>query len=518
MSTKDDNYSFIEQSFTASEKEYYNLNLNQSKNCLILIPIQSHSKSNNDNYGGSTFTTLQEDNDDLKKRWKNENISNTINKSTLSLHISVNENTTEAAASHLFGDDEIDGLKKEKFGSIKNSKQCFADSLKSRNPFEFPRQQEEDRAADPEVVGFRSSQRILNPNQGSSSSYQSEPATKEHIRHYMKIVFDKNPNVTGEEMEKEIASTYPLDAPSLSTCLRWIKQFKSGEQNVELKDHERSGRPGKFVDTELHDFVLANPNMTVKMFAEHFECATGTISNHLSKLGIVHKFGRWIPHRLTPANIARRLEVSTDLLNRYNQGELNLDNILTTDEKWVVYDNGVRRRQWVERGSSALPTPRPEIHQKKLMLCFFWDTEGPVHFEFVPEGRTVDKYFYRQMLDRVQQAIVEKRGAERQVFFLQDNAPAHRAIITKEKIEELGWTLLPHPPYSPCLSPSDFHAFLSLSNWLNGKVFENDDQLKQSIQEWIDDKPSGFWVHGFTKLPQRWQKCIDAQGNYFEDD
>ncbi len=40
----------------------------------------------------------------------------------------------------------------------------------------------------------------------SSSSYQSEHETKEHIRHYMRIIFDKNPDVTGEEMEKEIDS------------------------------------------------------------------------------------------------------------------------------------------------------------------------------------------------------------------------------------------------------------------------------------------------------------------------
>uniref|UniRef100_A0AC35GQS9 Transposase Synechocystis PCC 6803 domain-containing protein n=1 Tax=Panagrolaimus sp. PS1159 TaxID=55785 RepID=A0AC35GQS9_9BILA len=375
-----------------------------------------------------------------KRSWKKVSSSSNTNNSTLSLHNAAYE---ALIAPYSVGDIKDDGFKMKKSDS---NKQLFSDST-IQNPFEFPRQQEQNRTPEPEVMGFRASQRLRNPNQGSSSSYQSKPETKEHIRHYMKIIFDKNPEVTAEEMEKEIESTYPLDAPSTRTCYRWIKEFKSGEQIVKLKDHERSGRPGKLDETELHDFVLANPNMTVKMFAEHFGCATGTISNHLKKLDIVHKFGRWIPHRLTPANISRH-----------------------------------------------------------------------VHFEFVPDGHTVDKFFYRRMLDRVQQALIEKRGAGREVFFLQDNAPAHRAKITKEKIEELGWTLLPHPPYSPCLSPSDYHAFLSLSNWLQDKIFENDDQLRQSIQEWIDEKPSGFWVRGFTKLPERWQKCINAHGNYFEDD
>jgi hypothetical protein len=132
MATKDDSCSFIEQSFTASENGYYNLNLNQSKKCPILIPVQSYTKSYNDKYSSSTFTTLNGDNNDLKKRWKNENILNTTNTSTISLHISASEITTEAAVSDLFGDEKIAGLKKEKFGSIKTSKQRFADSFKSR--------------------------------------------------------------------------------------------------------------------------------------------------------------------------------------------------------------------------------------------------------------------------------------------------------------------------------------------------------------------------------------------------
>jgi hypothetical protein len=50
MSTKNDKNLFIEQSFTHSEN--YNLNLNQSKRCPILVPIQSYNKSNNNEYYG----------------------------------------------------------------------------------------------------------------------------------------------------------------------------------------------------------------------------------------------------------------------------------------------------------------------------------------------------------------------------------------------------------------------------------------------------------------------------------
>uniref|UniRef100_A0AC35GXS8 Uncharacterized protein n=1 Tax=Panagrolaimus sp. PS1159 TaxID=55785 RepID=A0AC35GXS8_9BILA len=155
MATKNDKYSFIGQSFTTSKNQYYNLNLNQSEKCATLIPVQFNSKPNNNKYNVSdnyeekeklqswnksskvsAFATFNEDNNDLKKCWKKENTLNTNNKSTLSLHIEAYKNPI---ASELFGNENIEGLKREKFGSIK--KRCFTDNLKSRNPFEFPRQQ-----------------------------------------------------------------------------------------------------------------------------------------------------------------------------------------------------------------------------------------------------------------------------------------------------------------------------------------------------------------------------------------
>uniref|UniRef100_A0AC35GS49 Uncharacterized protein n=1 Tax=Panagrolaimus sp. PS1159 TaxID=55785 RepID=A0AC35GS49_9BILA len=168
MSTKNDKYSFFEQSFATSENPCYNLNLNQRKKCPKLIPVQSNSKPKNDKYcekerlqlssKTSTFTTLNEDNIDFKKQWKNENTLNTTNKSALSLHIGAYRNPIETAASDLFNDENIEGLKKEKIGSIKTSKQCFIDNLKSRNPFEFPRQQNRNK---PEVMQYSTSQRLL---------------------------------------------------------------------------------------------------------------------------------------------------------------------------------------------------------------------------------------------------------------------------------------------------------------------------------------------------------------------
>lgn len=297
----------------------------------------------------------------------NEKNLSLINTSTLSLHIAEYENSIEDVSSDTNGNKIFKMIDVKKKSELLKQNFTF---VELQNSLEIPRQRRR-QPTRPEVMQFRASQRLLNPN----SSYQSSKDKKQHLRHFMRIIFDKNPNVTGYDMQKEIADTYPDEAPSVRTCWEWIRKFKSDEDN-NLKDDKRSGRPEYICDDLLRAYVIENSGKTVKMIADHFGCGTGTISRHLNKIGFVHKFGKWLPHRLSPANTARRLEVATDLLGRSRSGRLNLDHILTCDEKWVVYDNVIRRRQWVPRGSPATPTARAPLHQRKLLLCFFWDSEG----------------------------------------------------------------------------------------------------------------------------------------------
>uniref|UniRef100_A0AC35GQG0 Uncharacterized protein n=1 Tax=Panagrolaimus sp. PS1159 TaxID=55785 RepID=A0AC35GQG0_9BILA len=190
MSTKNDKFSLIKKNFTTSENYYYNLDLNQDKKCPILVPAQSFRKPYNDKYcvsdnyeekgklqprnkssKVSTFTTHNEDNNNFKKSWKNENTLITTNKSTISLHIAAHENSNEAAASGLFDDENIEGFKLGKLRSIKTSEHCFTDRL--MNPFEFPRQQNENQRKEPEVMQFKTSQRTLG-SQPPTTSEQIE--------------------------------------------------------------------------------------------------------------------------------------------------------------------------------------------------------------------------------------------------------------------------------------------------------------------------------------------------------
>jgi [histone H3]-lysine36 N-dimethyltransferase SETMAR len=64
------------------------------------------------------------------------------------------------------------------------------------------------------------------------------------------------------------------------------------------------------------------------------------------------------------------------------------------------------------------------------------------------------------------------------IYFQNDIAKTHFSKFVPEKIAAFGWGLLPQPPYSPDLAPSDYHFISTFHNYLRGKNFENEEGLK----------------------------------------
>ncbi|KAJ4448795.1 hypothetical protein ANN_00186 [Periplaneta americana] len=100
-------------------------------------------------------------------------------------------------------------------------------------------------------------------------------------------------------------------------------------------------------------------------------------------------------------------------------------------------------------------------------------------------------------------------------FLMHDNAPAHRAIIVKNFLARHNITALDHPPYSPDLSPPDYFLFPRLKSHLKGRRFNAEEVIANATRALRRVSQNGFQAC-FQELYTRWQKCVVAEGNYFE--
>jgi [histone H3]-lysine36 N-dimethyltransferase SETMAR len=163
---------------------------------------------------------------------------------------------------------------------------------------------------------------------------------------------------------------------------------------------------------------------------------------------------------------------------------------------------------------------RRDIHCGKVMLCVWWNVFGIVHHELLPANRTLNSKTYCEQLDRVEQALIQKHPSlvnRKGVLILQDNARPHVSKETRQKMEQLKWELLPHPPYSPDIAPSDFHLFQSLSHHLANKHYRDRNDIEIDIAEFFMSKPTRFYHDGIYELPKRWQSVVDCRGEYLPD-
>ena len=100
---------------------------------------------------------------------------------------------------------------------------------------------------------------------------------------------------------------------------------------------------------------------------------------------------------------------------------------------------------------------------------------------------------------------------------MHDNASPHVSKNTLQKLEELGWEVLAHPPYSPDLAPSDYHIFRSLKQYLQGKKFKSLNDIKFALNDYFDSKPTSWFKKGIDDLIIRWRNVIDNNGEYYDD-
>jgi hypothetical protein len=73
-----------------------------------------------------------------------------------------------------------------------------------------------------------------------------------------------------------------------------------------------------------------------------------------------------------------------------------------------------------------------------------------------------------------------------------DNVRTHINAATRDAIQRLDFSVLPHSPYSPDPAPSNLHLFPKLQVHLTGQRFRYDEDVKSAVRKWFQKQNTIF--------------------------
>ncbi|GFY13368.1 histone-lysine N-methyltransferase SETMAR [Trichonephila clavipes] len=151
-----------------------------------------------------------------------------------------------------------------------------------------------------------------------------------------------------------------------------LSSFLSGTLSLLLLDSAgksfqsvlaRTGRP-----QALDDEALQDTSQMCDELASQFNSSGETIRLHLHRLGKTYRLSKWIPHTLLEVHKQQQVAAYLSLLSRHCRASI-FNRVLTSDEKWVLYDTPKRSKHWLSPQDTVQHNPRPPMQPRKIMLC-----------------------------------------------------------------------------------------------------------------------------------------------------
>ncbi|XP_055939025.1 histone-lysine N-methyltransferase SETMAR-like [Argiope bruennichi] len=204
----------------------------------------------------------------------------------------------------------------------------------------------------------------------------------------------------------------------------------------------------------------------------------------------------------------------------YREDPAFLERIVTGDESWCHHYESETKRDSMQWKHTSSPPPKKfkaMMSAGKVSLTVFFDIQGLLLVEFLEHRRTIKSDVYCETLRRLRRFIKNKRPGllTEGVILLHDNA-RHISSVTCAELAKFKREQLNNPPYSPDISPCDFHVFGPPKKHLKRKRFNSDGELKDAVKDWVSFRPQEFWEQGILRLVNHWDRCVQAYGVFFE--
>ncbi|UYV69294.1 hypothetical protein LAZ67_6003158 [Cordylochernes scorpioides] len=199
-----------------------------------------------------------------------------------------------------------------------------------------------------------------------------------------------------------------------------------------------------------------------------------------------------VPKLLNCDQKQHRMNIANEMLDFVRDDPNLLQRVITGDEAWVYgYDVETKAQ------SSQWKLPHEPKRKKRA--------KGVVHHEFLPQGRTVNKEYYLQVMRNLREAIRQKRPdlwKNKNRLLHHDNALAHTSLLVRDFLAKNNTLMMPQPPYSPELAPCDFFLFPKLMRPMKGRRYATLDEIKTASKE---ELKKIFFLNDFLKCFEDWK-------------
>ena len=189
------------------------------------------------------------------------------------------------------------------------------------------------------------------------------------------------------------------------------------------------------------------------------------------------------------------------------------------NEKWILYNNVEQNRSWCKQNKPPPTTPKSGLHSKKVWCCIYGGIgrEFSINKELLPENQMINSNKYCPQLDKLQAAL-DKKLLElvnrKCIIFHQDNARSHVFWWPGKNCYSLAGKFWFISPIHQILHLQVSIYFGLYKILLKEKISTSPEDCKRHLEQFFAQKEKKFWENGITKVPEKWQKVVEQNGEY----
>ncbi|KAK2956525.1 putative Mariner Mos1 transposase [Blattamonas nauphoetae] len=336
------------------------------------------------------------------------------------------------------------------------------------------------------------------------------------IRDRTLIEFCYLSEMTIQECKETLDRLYGDQGPCERTIRNMFNKLEEGTFNYEPGLPFRPQFQDHIIEA-IRPLIAEDATLSLRKMEILTGISSKTIKRYLLKyFHFIKRHAKWVPHTLTPVNMANRVEGARDLLAKLEVHSLtNFNNIVTGDETWITWRNPSRFR-WQDRDDPPPVIERANIGTKKSMVTVFFG----VHTTFVsvsPRGEAINaNSFIHDVLTPLSETIQARAALPpgHKVAIHYDNAPAHSARAVRDFLPQTIFSKLPHPAWSPDLAPCDFWLFGNLKTELRGLIAESDEDILEAVFAFMQAQDAEMRRKVFRKMMKQCREVIRKEGRY----